>query len=58
MLLLAAFEAKDALPALLDLLDRGTLGYDERGAIARALGELADARHALQLDAGCDLDRG
>jgi hypothetical protein len=61
VLLLAAFEAKDAVPVLLDLLDKGTLDYDGRGAIARALGELVpldaarsakDARlrrHCLQL---------
>ncbi|MDP2344088.1 MAG: HEAT repeat domain-containing protein [Deltaproteobacteria bacterium] len=46
VLLLAAFEAKDAVPVLLDLLDKGTLDYDQRGAIARALGELVEARHA------------
>ncbi len=46
VLLLAAFEAKEGVPVLLDLLDRGTLGYDERGAIARALGDLVEDRHA------------
>jgi len=45
VLLLAAFEAKDAVGPLLDLLERGTLGLDDRAVVARALGDLVDARH-------------
>lgn len=45
VLLLAAFEARDAVGALLDLLERGTLGFDDRAVVARALGELVDDRH-------------
>ena len=45
VLLLAAFEARDAVFALLDLLERGTLGFDDRAVVARALGELVDERH-------------
>jgi hypothetical protein len=45
VLLLAAFEARDAVGALVDLLERGTLGFDERAVVARAIGELVDDRH-------------
>ena len=44
--LLAAFEAHAAVSVLLDLLERGTPGYDDRAAIAQALGELATPKHA------------
>jgi HEAT repeat protein len=49
VLLLAAFEAREAVGAILDLLERGTLGFDERAVVARALGELVDARHRSDL---------
>jgi HEAT repeat protein len=45
VLLLAAFGARDAVGALLELLERGTLGFDDRAVVARALGELVDERH-------------
>lgn len=43
--LVSAFGGTQAVPALLDALDRGTLGLDERGAVADALADLVDARH-------------
>jgi HEAT repeat protein len=43
--LVSAFGGTQAVPVLLDALDRGTLGLDERGAVADALADLVDARH-------------
>jgi hypothetical protein len=45
VLLLAAFEARDAVTALVELLERGTLGFDERAVVAGVVGELVDDRH-------------
>jgi hypothetical protein len=58
-LLIAALQVHQALPALFDLLDKGTLTLDDRALAARLLSELLSkktsdpraARHALTLSA-------
>jgi hypothetical protein len=53
-LLLAAMQVKASIPALLDLLDRGTLGAHDRSLATRVLGELADgvsSSHAARFEA-------
>ncbi len=46
-LLLGAMGAREALPALYDLLDGGRLAADERPVVARSLAEMLDGRDAF-----------
>ncbi len=50
-LLLAALSAREGLPRLYELLDKGVLDVDARAVVARAFGELLDGRDAFDATA-------